>query len=144
MSQDLRTLFQQRRYRECLELAQATPGPEAVILGAQAAIQLDNIPTARQLLDQDLSWTEPRYQAERLALLGAIRYRSGDLQSFRQLAIEAANLAQTFLTLLQLGRALPGQEGLLALREALARAANHEEETKAAAPGDHGNKRLGP
>ena len=136
MSQDLRTLFQQRRYRECLELAQATPG-------AQAAIQLDNIPTARQLLNQDLSWTEPRYQAERLALLGAIRYRSGDLQSFRQLAIEAANLAQTFLTLLQLGRALPGQEGLLALREALARAANLEEESQAAAALAHGYMRLG-
>lgn len=112
-------------------------------MGAQAAIQIDDVAAARQLLEQELLWIEPRHQAERLALLGAIRYRSGDLQGFRQMAVEAANLAQTFLTLLQLGRALPGQEGLLALREALARATNLEEESQAAAALAHGYMRLG-
>jgi tetratricopeptide (TPR) repeat protein len=143
LSQDIRTLLQQRRYRECLELAQATPTPEAAILGAQAAIQLDELAVARRLLDLDLSWVEPHHQAERLSLLGAVRYRGGDLPGFRQMAIEAANLAQTFITLLQLGRALPGQEGLLALREALARVTNLEEESQVAAALAHGYMRLG-
>ena len=58
-------------------------------------------------------------EAERLALLGFLEGRKGDLRAYRALALEAAQRAQTPLTLYHLGLALPPKAGALALEEAL-------------------------
>jgi hypothetical protein len=60
-------------------------------------------------------------EAERLALLGFLEGRKGDLRAYRALALEAAQRAQTPLTLYHLGLALPPKAGALALEEALRR-----------------------
>ena len=60
-------------------------------------------------------------EAERLALLGLLEGRKGDLRAYRALALEAAQRAQTPLTLYHLGLALPPKAGALALEEALRR-----------------------
>ena len=60
-------------------------------------------------------------EAERLALLGFLEGRKGDLRTYRALALEAAQRAQTPLTLYHLGLALPPKAGALALEEALRR-----------------------
>jgi len=60
-------------------------------------------------------------EAERLALLGFVEARKGNLRAYRALALEAARRAQTPLTLYHLGLALPPRAGALALEEALRR-----------------------
>ena len=60
-------------------------------------------------------------EAERLALLGFVEARKGNLRAYRALALEAARRAQTPLTLYHLGLALPPKAGALALEEALHR-----------------------
>ncbi len=72
---------------------------------------------AEQLL---LKWRpkNSKLEAERLALLGFVRWRLGDTKAYRSLAVEAANKARTSLTLYHLGLALPPEEGLAALRGA--------------------------
>ncbi|GAB5601768.1 hypothetical protein FJNA_02920 [Thermus sp. FJN-A] len=60
-------------------------------------------------------------EAERLALLGFLEGRKGNLAAYRALALEAAQRAQTPLTLYHLGLALPPRAGALALEEALRR-----------------------
>jgi tetratricopeptide (TPR) repeat protein len=60
-------------------------------------------------------------EAERLALLGFVEARRGNLRAYRALALEAARKAQTPLTLYHLGLALPPKAGALALEEALRR-----------------------
>jgi hypothetical protein len=60
-------------------------------------------------------------EAERLALLGFVEARKGNLRAYRALALEAARRAQTPLTLYHLGLALPPRAGALALEEALFR-----------------------
>lgn len=50
-------------------------------------------------------------EAERLALLGFLEGRKGDLRAYRALALEAAQRAQTPLTLYHLGLALPQRRG---------------------------------
>ncbi|WP_241374266.1 hypothetical protein [Thermus arciformis] len=60
-------------------------------------------------------------EAERLALLGFVEARRGNLQAYRALALEAAQRAQTPFTLYHLGLALPPKAGALALEEALHR-----------------------
>jgi tetratricopeptide (TPR) repeat protein len=60
-------------------------------------------------------------EAERLALLGFVEARKGNLRAYRALALEAARKAQTPLTLYHLGLALPPRAGALALEEALRR-----------------------
>lgn len=60
-------------------------------------------------------------EAERLALLGFLEGRKGDLRAYRTLALEAARRAQTPFTLYHLGLALPPKAGALALEEALRR-----------------------
>ena len=54
-------------------------------------------------------------EAERLALLGFVEARKGNLRAYRALALEAARRAQTPLTLYHLGLALPPRAGALAL-----------------------------
>lgn len=61
-------------------------------------------------------------EAERLALLGFLEGRKGDLRAYRALALEAARRAQTSLTLYHLGLALPPKDGVVALEEAFHRA----------------------
>ncbi|RTH28116.1 hypothetical protein CSW38_01835, partial [Thermus scotoductus] len=60
-------------------------------------------------------------EAERLALLGFVEARKGNSSAYRALAWEAAQRAQTPLTLYHLGLALPPRAGALALEEALSR-----------------------
>lgn len=60
-------------------------------------------------------------EAERLALLGFVEARKGNLRAYRALALKAARRAQTPLTLYHLGLALPPRAGVLALEEALRR-----------------------
>ena len=60
-------------------------------------------------------------EAERLALLGFLEGRKGNLRAYRALALKAAQRAQTPLTLYHLGLALPPKAGALALEEALRR-----------------------
>ena len=60
-------------------------------------------------------------EAERLALLGFLEGRKGNLRAYRALALKAAQRAQTPLTLYHLGLALPPKAGALALEEALHR-----------------------
>ncbi|WP_117238095.1 hypothetical protein [Thermus sediminis] len=60
-------------------------------------------------------------EAERLALLGFVEGRKGNFGAYRALALEAAQRAQTPLTLYHLGLALPPRAGALALEEALFR-----------------------
>ena len=60
-------------------------------------------------------------EAERLALLGFVEARRGNLQAYRALVLKAAQRAQTHLTLYHLGLALPPRAGALALEEALFR-----------------------
>ena len=60
-------------------------------------------------------------EAERLALLGCLEGRKGNLRAYRALALKAAQRAQTPLTLYHLGLALPPKAGALALEEALHR-----------------------
>ncbi|GAB5603164.1 hypothetical protein FJNA_16900 [Thermus sp. FJN-A] len=60
-------------------------------------------------------------EAERLAILGFLEGRKGNLAAYRALALEAAQRAQTPLTLYHLGLALPPRAGALALEEALRR-----------------------
>ena len=57
-------------------------------------------------------------EAERLALLGFLEGRKGNLRAYRALALKAAQRAQTPLTLYHLGLALPPKAGALALEEA--------------------------
>ncbi len=64
---------------------------------------------------------EDSLEAERLALLGFVEARRGNLQAYRALALKAAQRAQTPLTLYHLGLALPPRAGALALEEALRR-----------------------
>ncbi|WP_038068871.1 hypothetical protein [Thermus scotoductus] len=59
--------------------------------------------------------------AEALALRGFLLGRRGDLLGYRRLALEAARMAPTPLTLYHLGLALPPGEGVVALEEALHR-----------------------
>ena len=60
-------------------------------------------------------------EAERLALLGFLEGRKGNLRAYRARALEAARRAQTPLTLYHLGLARPPKAGALALEEALHR-----------------------
>lgn len=87
---------------------------------------------AEQLL---LKWRpkDSKLEAERLALLGFVRWRLGDTKAYRSLAVEAANKARTSLTLYHLGLALPPEEGLSALRGAFeAYSGDHEGEGRVA------------
>ena len=65
--------------------------------------------------------TEGLPEAERLALLGFLEARRGNLEAYRTLALLAVRRAQTPTTLYHLGLALSPREGLLILEEALYR-----------------------
>jgi|GEM_PF-5981573 len=65
--------------------------------------------------------TEGLPEAERLALLGFLEARRGNLEAYRTLALLAVRRAQTPTTLYHLGLALSPREGLLILEEALHR-----------------------
>ncbi len=91
----------------------------------------DTLAQALALLERGKDWEaeallftpqEGLLEAERLALLGFLKARRGNLGAYRALALEAARRAQTPLTLYHLGLALPPREGALALEEALRRA----------------------
>jgi Fe-S cluster assembly ATPase SufC len=75
----------------------------------------------REALAFLLAPQEGPLEAERLALLGFVEARKGNLRAYRALALEAARRAQTPLTLYHLGLALPPRAGALALEEALRR-----------------------
>lgn len=72
-------------------------------------------------------------EAERLALLGFLEARRGNLERYQALALEAAQRAQTPTTLYHLGLALPPRAGALVLEEALHRASS---------PGERGRLAL--
>jgi hypothetical protein len=82
-------------------------------------------------------------EAERLALLGFVEARKGNLRAYRALALEAARRAQTPLTLYHLGLALPPREGALALEEALRRTEDPRAQGRLALALAHTLRRLG-
>jgi len=111
---DALALHHQGRYAEALALAQQQGEPKAAAL---ALLALGKLTEAAALLE---AW-QPREEtesAERLALLGFAAFQEGDHATYRRLALAAAQLAQTPLTLHHLGLSLPPAEGLLALQEA--------------------------
>ncbi|WP_027883282.1 hypothetical protein [Meiothermus rufus] len=112
---DALALYRQGRYLEALSLAQAQGQPQAAAL---ALLALGKAGPAQEVLS---AWqpAHPSEQAERLALLGFVAYRRGDPQTYRRLALAAAQQTQTPLTLYHLGLSLPPKDGLLALQEAL-------------------------
>lgn len=114
---DLHLLFYQGSYPQTIELAVQMATPEAMLVGAQAAIAMADYPLAEQLLQQPLS--DPTLEAERTALTGILHYYRGDPASFRKLALQAAQRAPTFLTLYCLSRSQPPEQGLLVLQEAM-------------------------
>lgn len=96
---DTLALYRQGRYSEALRLAQAQGEPKPAAL---ALLALGNTAEAQSFLE---TW-QPQdgvAKAERLALLGFVAFRKGDLQTYRRLALAAAQQAQTPLTLYHLG-----------------------------------------
>lgn len=112
---DTLALYQQGRYGEALTLAQARGDPKAAAL---AALALGRLEEAVAILE---AWQSPDgvEQAERLALLGFVAFRRGDTPTYHRLALQAAQQAQTPLTLYHLGLSLPPRDGWLVLQEAL-------------------------
>ena len=111
---DALALYHQGRYAEALALAQQRGKPKTAAL---ALLALGKPAEAAALLE---AW-QPREEAEsaeRLALLGFVAFRQGDHATYRRLALAAAQVAQTPLTLYHLGLSLPPAKGLLALQAA--------------------------
>lgn len=89
------------------------------MVGAQAAIDLDQLLLAEELLTRLAPFDDRCQEAERLAILGIVYYHRGDLTAFRQLCRQGMELARTWLTLLFMGRSSLPQEGLGYLQDAL-------------------------
>lgn len=116
---NLHDLFDRGDYRKTIELATELATPEALIMGAQAAITLAEYHLAEELLHFEQPLPAPELAAERLTLLGVLHYYRGEVDLFRQLTLQAAQLAPTFVTLYYLSRSRPPREGILLLQEAL-------------------------
>jgi len=97
----------------------------------------------REALAFLLTPQEGPLEAERLALLGFVEARKGNLRAYRALALEAARRAQTPLTLYHLGLALSPREGALALEEALRRTEDPRAQGRLALALAHTLRRLG-
>lgn len=112
---DALTLYRQGRYSEALHLAHARGERKPAVL---ALLALGKVAEAQTLLE---TWQpqESAAEAERLSLLGFAAFRRGDHATYRRLALAAAQVAQTPLTLYHLGLSRPPAEGLLALQEAV-------------------------
>lgn len=104
------------------DLERANPPPEKApeanpFVAALNLIEFGKEREAERLL---LEWRpeDSEADAQRLALLGFVRWRQGDVDAYRVLALEAARKARTSFTLYHLGLALPPEKGLAALQEA--------------------------
>jgi hypothetical protein len=111
-------LFIDARYHEVIETAQRSGSPREMLLGALAALRLNDYAQVNHFLR--FPFEEPDHEAGRLALCGALRWHFGDLAGYRALTQRAAQLAQTWLTLHYLGGSLPPRDSLIVRLEALA------------------------
>lgn len=112
---DSLALYRQGRYTEALSVAQHQDDPKALAL---ALLALGRDGEAAEALE---AWT-PQGEAaaaERLALLGFLQARKGNLAAYRGLALAAARQASTPLVLYHLALALPPADGVVALEAAL-------------------------
>lgn len=131
--QELYTLFGQGHFQAVLERGRAIDTLEAAVPTARAAVYLGEFALAEQLLAPFPPDANPQVEAERLTIQGVLRaYLYSDVQGYHQLALQAVQLAPTFLTLFSMGKALPASESLPYLREAYSRAQYSWEEAQAA------------
>lgn len=106
---------------------------EGAVLAARAAVFLGEFAQAEQLLAPFPPNANPQVEAERLTIQGVLRaYLHGDVPGYHQLALQAVQLAPTFLTLFSMGKALPASQSLPYLREAYSQAQYPWEEAQAA------------
>jgi hypothetical protein len=133
-------LYREGRYGESFRLAQHQDDPKATSL---ALLALGRDGEAAEALEV---W-RPQGEvaaAERLALLGFLQARKGNLAAYRRLALAAARQASTPLILYHLALALPPADGVVALEAALRGFAGPpEEEAPLAHALAHTLRRLG-
>jgi hypothetical protein len=133
-------LYRQGRYGDSLRLAQQQDSPKAI---SMALLALGRDGEAAEALE---AW-RPQGEvaaAERLALLGFLQARKGNLAAYRRLVLAAGRQASTPLVLYHLGLALPPADGVVALEAALKGFAGPvQEEAQLAYALAHTLRRLG-
>lgn len=95
-------------------------GPEGLVARLLTLLNAGDDQAAARAFAEAAPAPDERAEAERLSLLGFLKGRQGDLEAYHALALKAARLSVTPLTLYHLGLALPPRQGVLVLKEALA------------------------
>jgi len=125
----LRALIDAGQYAQVLERVRRTPAqPQALLLGAQAALNLGQSDLAREWLESLPPFEEASLEADRLSILGYAYHNLGYPDRYQQLAQQAVAIEQNAFTLLHLGRSLPPDRAMVILRESLVQARTPREE----------------
>lgn len=129
---DSRALLKSGNYRAAIQRAHRSNHAIDILSGAMAAMAMEDLAGARQLLQRLSVLVEPALEAERLSAWARLHYLAGDLEASYQLAQQAVQLEQNYDTLFQLGQFLPPEQAVPVLKESLARATSPREEGQVA------------